>query len=69
MPDVDENQGDNSDVDGDDSNVDGISAVAVDSQTNVSDYCSIDGKQVLIPTNGVNIVKYSDGTTKKVLVK
>lgn len=30
---------------------------------------SIDGQPLSNPTNGVNIVKYSDGTVKKVIVK
>ena len=30
---------------------------------------TIDGKRIIIPQQGVNIVKYSDGTTKKVVVE
>ena len=32
-------------------------------------YYSIDGKQTTIPQRGLNIIRMSDGTTKKVILK
>ncbi len=48
--------------------LDGIESVSVDG-AEVIGYYTIDGKAVDAPQKGVNIVKYSDGSTKKVLVK
>ena len=49
----------------------GISAVQAngDSQAKVVGYYSIDGKKLTTPQRGINIVRMSDGTTHKVLVK
>ncbi len=46
----------------------GIESVSVDDAEAIG-YYTIDGKAVDVPQRGVNIVKFSDGTTKKVLVK
>ena len=47
----------------------GIDSVAAhDAAKEVSRY-GIDGQLLNGPTKGVNIVKYSDGTTKRVMVK
>ncbi|MCD8290392.1 MAG: hypothetical protein LUC91_02695 [Prevotella sp.] len=48
----------------------GINAISTDMQDKtVSSYYTIDGKQINAPTKGINIVRYSDGTTKKIMVK
>ncbi len=53
-----------------DTEVNGIEAVAADAQgKEVSGYYTIGGQRINAPAKGVNIVKYSDGTTKKVLAK
>jgi len=47
----------------------GIAAVAeATAPTEVARY-AIDGRQIAEPQQGINIIKLSDGTTRKVLVK
>ncbi len=53
---------------GGEDDTDGINGISVDS-TNIEGYYSIDGQQLSTPQEGVNIVRYSDGTSKKVLMK
>ncbi|MCD8210883.1 MAG: leucine-rich repeat domain-containing protein [Prevotella sp.] len=49
---------------------DGIESVSTSSyNAEVTGYYTIDGKAMDAPQKGVNIVKYSNGSTKKVLVK
>ncbi len=40
-----------------------------DAELEIVGYYSIDGKQLNAPQKGINIVKFSDGTSKKVMVK
>ena len=49
------------------SGIDGVVADGEDAEE-VARY-TIDGRRIYVPTQGVNLVKYSDGTVKKVLVK
>ena len=47
----------------------GVEGVKTDNEkTEVSRY-AIDGKKLSEPQNGINIIKMSDGTTKKVIEK
>lgn len=47
----------------------GVEGIKTDKEkTEVSRY-SIDGKKLSEPQNGINIIKMSDGTTKKKIVK
>ncbi len=48
---------------------DGIEAVALDGNIEVSGYYTLGGQRVNAPQRGVNIVKFVDGTTKKLLIK
>ncbi len=47
----------------------GISSIAVDGQAIITNRYTLDGKQVSVPQRGINILRYADGTTKKVMVK
>ncbi len=51
-----------------DGSLTGIEAIKNDTATEVARY-TIDGRTLSAPQTGVNIVKMSDGTVKKVLVK
>ncbi len=46
-----------------------VEDIVVDRQANVIGYYTIDGKKVSTPQRGINIIRYSDGTTRKVLMK
>ncbi len=46
----------------------GINNIYVDGD-NVEGIYTIDGQQISTPQKGVNIVRYNDGTTKKILIK
>ena len=46
----------------------GINGIANDVTTGER-YYSIDGKQSSKPSHGMNIIRMSDGTTKKIVVK
>lgn len=52
-------------------NADGISTVSTDSEADakVVDVFSVNGMRLATPQRGLNIVKYSNGTVRKVLVK
>ncbi len=54
-------------------NVDKIEEVASDTtqvgSTTVEGYYTVDGRRISSPQRGVNIVRYEDGTAKKILVK
>lgn len=52
-----------------DANVAGISATTRNSKNAETQYYSIDGKRLAAPQKGLNIVKMSDGTTRKIVVK
>ncbi len=47
----------------------GISAVTVSSDDKTPSYYTIDGRQISTPGKGVNIIRYTDGTVKKIYVK
>ncbi|MCD8290430.1 MAG: leucine-rich repeat domain-containing protein [Prevotella sp.] len=47
----------------------GINSIAVDGQTRIANRYTIDGKQVNDMHKGINILRYTDGTTKKVMKK
>ncbi len=47
----------------------GISAVTINPENKAQTYYTTDGRQLSAPMKGVNIVKCSDGTTKKILIK
>ncbi len=49
--------------------VNGIDGVNADGQTEASGCYTFDGKRISTPQKGVNVIRYSDGTTKKVYVK
>lgn len=49
--------------------VTGVDAVKTDSEAVELARYSLDGKKLLTPEKGLNIIKLSDGTTRKVLVK
>ncbi len=49
--------------------VDGIDNIVIDNQTEIIGYYSIDGKLFNAPEKGINILRFSDGTTKKIFVK
>ena len=49
--------------------VSGVEGVKADDNLVEKTRYSLDGKMLLAPEKGVNIVKMSDGTTKKVVVK
>lgn len=57
----------------DDIDLTGIENVIVDSETkrstHITDYYNLQGQRMTESQRGVNIVRYSDGTTKKVLMK
>ncbi len=46
----------------------GIDSVSTD-DADVTGYYTIDGKAVDVPQRGINIIRYSDGTTRKILVQ
>ncbi len=46
-----------------------VSNITADSNAEAVGYYTTDGKQMPTPQRGVNIIRYSDGTAKKVLVK
>ncbi len=48
---------------------DGIEGVNSIVEQDIVGYYGIDGRQLNAPQHGINILRYSDGTTKKVLVK
>ena len=48
--------------------IDGIDDISLSSQAEHS-YYDLEGKQLNAPKKGINIIRYSDGTNKKVLVK
>ncbi len=52
-----------------DGTVVGVSNPVVDVNATESTHYTIDGRQLTAPTKGLNIVKMSDGTVKKVLIK
>ena len=47
----------------------GVSSVVADKENPVVGYYTIGGAQINAPQKGINIVKYADGTTKKVILK
>ncbi len=47
----------------------GISTITTTADNTAVTYYSTDGRQLTTPTRGVNIVRYADGSTKKLLVK
>ena len=47
----------------------GINNVANTTEAKEVSRYSVDGQQLATPTKGLNIVKYGDGTTRKVMVK
>lgn len=51
------------------SGTDGISQTTAGTQAQAVATYAVDGRQVSQPVKGINIVKYSDGSVKKVLVK
>ena len=46
----------------------GVDAVSTSNDAKEVSRYTVDGQQLSAPTKGLNIVKYSDGTTKKVMV-
>ncbi len=46
-----------------------VDDIVVDGQANVIGYYTLDGKRISQPQRGINIIRYSDGTTRKVLMK
>ena len=52
-----------------DNNITGINALMNTKGISVKDRYTLDGKQLSRPQRGLNIVRMSDGTTKKVMVK
>ncbi len=52
-----------------DNQVDAIEDIMTNGSAEAVGYYTTDGKQVPTPQRGINIVRYSDGTAKKVLVK
>ncbi len=48
---------------------DAIAAIATNGNAEATGYYTTDGKQVPTLQRGVNIIRYSDGTARKVLVK
>lgn len=47
----------------------GVSSVVADKENPVVGYYTIGGAQINAPQKGINIVKYADGTTKKIILK
>ena len=47
----------------------GVESILSDEKTTEFSHYSIDGMRLASPQNGINIVRMSDGTTKKILVK
>ncbi len=47
----------------------GINGITVDGQDKVINCYTLDGMKVVAPYKGINILRYADGTSKKVLVK
>ncbi|MCD8266224.1 MAG: leucine-rich repeat domain-containing protein [Prevotellaceae bacterium] len=47
----------------------GVQSVSSAGEAKGSSFFTLDGKQVNAPQKGVNIIRYSDGTVRKVLVK
>lgn len=47
----------------------GIEGVEDDSDVRISERYSVDGRRISVPEKGINIVKYTDGTVKKIIVK
>jgi surface protein len=41
----------------------------IDTDSIITDYYTIDGRRIEAPVKGINIVKYSNGTERRVLVK
>ena len=52
-----------------DNDVTGISAISNDKDLSIKSRYTLDGKLLSHPQKGINIIKMSDGTTKKVFVK
>ena len=52
-----------------DNDVTGISAISNDKDLTIKSRYTLDGKLLSHPQKGINIIKMSDGTTKKVFVK
>ncbi len=48
---------------------DAVQSIIAYGKVDVIGYYSIDGKKVSTPQRGINIIRYSDGTARKVLVK
>jgi hypothetical protein len=48
--------------------IDGISPTPALSKGE-GEWYSLDGKRLDVPQKGINIIRYSDGTSKKVLIK
>lgn len=46
----------------------GISSIGTDGNATVAAYYTVDGTRISAPVKGINILKMSDGTTRKVLV-
>ncbi|MCD8302809.1 MAG: leucine-rich repeat domain-containing protein [Prevotellaceae bacterium] len=49
--------------------VTGVQGISNSEKTEVTSVYTLDGKQVSSPQKGINVIRYSDGTVKKVLVK
>ena len=52
-----------------DDETNGIDGIETDEQSVETERYAADGRRILVPEKGVNIVKYSDGTVKKVVVR
>ena len=51
-------------------NPNGIEGVTTDGENvKMTDFYTVDGRQISAPQKGINIIKMSDGTTKKVVIK
>ncbi len=53
----------------DNDDTDPVGRVTTDAEAEIVGYYTTDGKPVPRPQRGINIIRYSDGTTRKVLVK
>ncbi len=53
----------------DSEDTDPVGRVTTDAEAEIVGYYTTDGKKISQPQHGINVVRYSDGTTRKVLVK
>ena len=52
-----------------DADATGISTTGTDSNTEIEGYYTVNGVRSDVPVKGMNIVKYKDGKTKKIMIK